>query len=239
MNAMRWLGFFVCNSVTKPVVHFFPYSATASAPYPVLCNISIFANGLKKRSVALEGARLSQPDGVRLDGIFDVLTDGYPGLVGIEVELVSQQRRIDLSASQVIIELIQGRSSTRYFASPAQSAQNQDEPAAYPSMGGDATEATMVAINGSQESQTATVKRLQSADSENVPPVSLEPYTLTEFKFPNPSPSGSLLNGQVASLPQAVDSGVAAVPSSSNGAVNFFALYRDSKTKSPKAVCAL
>src|SRR5690606_18742719 len=102
MNSMRWRGFFICNSVTRPYVHFFPHSANTTAPYPVVATITIFGAGLKTASVSLEGARLSQPDGVRLDAIFEDLATGVQGLPGIEVELHSNQRRVDMSASQVV-----------------------------------------------------------------------------------------------------------------------------------------
>ena len=114
MQNIRWIGIGLSNALTKSIVHFYPAGANVSAPYPCNIKLSIFGAGIQKKSVALDGARLSQPDGVNLEAAFPQLQDGVPSFFGIMVELTSTQSRVDLSPSQCFIEICATGASIKY-----------------------------------------------------------------------------------------------------------------------------
>ena len=106
MYTVRWFGFGVSQALTKSVLHFFPTSANVSAPYPVQCKIEIFSSRFGKKSLVLDGARLHQPDGIKLEAAFPVLEDGAHPIFGICLELSAQAQRVDIRPSQAFVELI-------------------------------------------------------------------------------------------------------------------------------------
>lgn len=114
MQTIRWIGLGVSNALTKTVVHFFPSAGNVTAPYPCQCKLSVFGPTLGRKSVVLDGARLSQPDGVKLEAAFPALNEGLPSMFGISVELSSQQQRIDLTSSSCIVELTSAGPSVMY-----------------------------------------------------------------------------------------------------------------------------
>lgn len=114
MQTVKWISFCLANSLTRTVVHFFPSAGGVTAPYPATCKISLFGQNYDSKSVTLEGAKLSQPDGVRLDQIFEPLKEGVVGFFGLEVAITSSQQRVDLSASDCVIELSARGHSTRF-----------------------------------------------------------------------------------------------------------------------------
>ena len=114
-QSVRWLAFCASNSITRTVVHFFPSTGAVTAPYAANCNLTLFGAGLEKKTVTLEGARASHPDGVRLEHVFAELVDGASGFLGLEVELFASQPKIDISASSCIIELFSRVSSVRFL----------------------------------------------------------------------------------------------------------------------------
>ena len=76
MQSVKWIGFGVSNALSRTVVHFFPSGGGVTAPYPANCMLNLFsltvdesigglAHKLEEKKIVLEGARLSQPDGVR------------------------------------------------------------------------------------------------------------------------------------------------------------------------------
>ncbi len=106
MQNATWLSFCVSNSVTRASVHFFPNSDNVTAPYPANCAITLFGGGVDSRSVVLEGGRLSNPDGLRLDDAFPELKADASGMFGLAVELTSpQQSRLNMAGSGCVIEL--------------------------------------------------------------------------------------------------------------------------------------
>lgn len=113
-HVVRWFGFGASNALMKSTVHFFPSSGDVSAPYPATCRLTVFGQGRSSKTVALEGARLSQPDGVRCEDIFPELGDENSNFFGIELEITSPQPKLDLSASACVIELGTRSQSTRY-----------------------------------------------------------------------------------------------------------------------------
>lgn len=114
VQQVRWFGIAFASAMTKSIVHFYPSTSGVSAPYNVICRVSIFGSNFEKKTVALEGARLSQPDGVRLEEIFPGLGDTASGIFGVEFEISSNQPRVDLTRSWCIVECAHGAHGLRY-----------------------------------------------------------------------------------------------------------------------------
>jgi len=114
-----WIGFGLSSAISRTVVHFFPSAGSVTAPYAANCKLAVFGVGVERRSVNLEGARVSQPDGVRLDDIFSGLRDSSGPVFGIEIEVSTMQQRVDLSSSGCVVELVYGAQSVRFFPHPA------------------------------------------------------------------------------------------------------------------------
>ena len=126
MQTVKWIGFGVSNALSRTVVHFFPSGGGVTAPYPANCTLNLFGLILdegvvtgKRDSnewkIVLEGARLSQPDGVRLDQAFEDLAQGVKGFFGITVELSTGQPKVDLAGSSCIIEHSSRANSVRFY----------------------------------------------------------------------------------------------------------------------------
>ena len=120
MQTVSWLTFISTSAITRTVVHFFPFSSGVSAPYGTDCRFTVFGGGLTTRAVVLDGARLGQPDGVRVDDVFpEVSSVGDGRLVGLQIDLECAQQRVDLSASGCVIEIARSEGGAVRFR-PAQ-----------------------------------------------------------------------------------------------------------------------
>jgi hypothetical protein len=64
----------------------------------------------------LDGGRLGQPDGVRLEDAFPSLRGEASGLFGLEIQLSCSQGRVNLLASQASLELVSPQFSALYSA---------------------------------------------------------------------------------------------------------------------------
>ncbi|RIL06511.1 MAG: hypothetical protein DCC75_10800 [Proteobacteria bacterium] len=115
VSIKKWLGFGVSNTLNNSVVHFFPNSHSISAPYSANCALSIFAGGMERRQVLLEGGRFGNPDGVRLEDAFPSIKADFSGLYAVEVEISTTQSRLDLSSSGCVIEIISQGLISRYL----------------------------------------------------------------------------------------------------------------------------
>lgn len=118
-HPIGWITFGLSSSITRTVVHFFPAGEGITAPYQANCMLSLLAPEKQAESVMLEGARLSQPDGVRLDQVFPEAADSYSGPFGLLIELSTPQPKIDLSASICIIEFASRTASVKFRPCPA------------------------------------------------------------------------------------------------------------------------
>ena len=88
--------FCLSTSSIKTRVHFFPSAGASTSHQPITCVLSLFGKGIEKRSVMLDGGRLNQPDGVRLEDAFPSLRGEASGIFGLELQLSSQQGRANL-----------------------------------------------------------------------------------------------------------------------------------------------
>jgi hypothetical protein len=115
-GSSKWLGFGIFDALTSTTVHFFPSAVGTGVPYPTDCELTVFGANIERQSVLLEGARLGQPDGVRLSDAFPALKELQTTVVGIQVKIEAKQPRIDLSASRCAIEIEQKGGSVRFWA---------------------------------------------------------------------------------------------------------------------------
>lgn len=119
MQKVCWLAFGSSNSLHRTILHFMPASSNTAAPYAVSVSLRLFTHAEEPRELSLEGARMMQPDGVRLEDAFPiVLTEGGPPFYGLEVEFSSPQPRSDLSASMCLVELTGSEGACLFRAAP-------------------------------------------------------------------------------------------------------------------------
>jgi hypothetical protein len=106
------------TSTIRSRVHFFPSAGTTAGHYPVSCELTLFGRGIERRAVKLEGGRLNQPDGIRLEDAFPALDHESSGLCGLEVVFECEQGRINLTNSRLVIEIVSPQFSLAYGAAP-------------------------------------------------------------------------------------------------------------------------
>jgi hypothetical protein len=102
------------SSVMKSRVHFFPAAGVTTGPYSISCTFTLFGKGVEKKSVTVDGGRLGQPDGIRLEDAFPVLRSDASGIFGLTLELSCQQQRVNMLPSQAAIELVSPQSTVLY-----------------------------------------------------------------------------------------------------------------------------
>lgn len=117
MNHVHWIGFVKTGTLCSTIVHFLGAASGISAPYPIQCSLSVFGDGIETKSVALEGMRLYQPDGVKINDVFPFLKDSTK-THGLLIELSCVQQRIDLSPTNCFIEILEQGVRTVYAAQP-------------------------------------------------------------------------------------------------------------------------
>ncbi|MBX7137475.1 MAG: hypothetical protein K1X83_05775 [Oligoflexia bacterium] len=114
-TSVKWLGFGIASALTRTAAHFYPSSGNVTAPYPVSCRLTIFAEGQAPTGLTVDGLRLSQPEGVWVDEAFPVLKSSSAALFGMEVCISCQQQRVDLENSSCVLEFASLVSSVRFW----------------------------------------------------------------------------------------------------------------------------
>lgn len=236
MQSMNWLTFCLTNTLTRSVVHFFPASnAGVSAPYPAECRLTLFGNGIEPKSVVLEGARFSQPDGIRLDEAFPSLREGNSSFFGLEIEISTIQPRIDITGSACIIEFIGSGQSCR-FRPALRSAYIGGRPLLGLKDGFNST--SFVVVNGSNEVYKPQFNLSENGElyplpqviepvaARNVLEIELAPSVLDNLK-PNECSWGLLRARGIWAGPNEVPD------------VTSYVLYRDAATKRPVSIRAI
>jgi hypothetical protein len=176
--AVKTVMFCLSTSSIKTRVHFFPTAGSTTSHQPISCVLSLFGKGIEKRAVMLDGGRLNQPDGVRLEDAFPNLRNEASGIFGLEVQLSSQQGRINLLQSQAAIELVSPQASILYYSSPFV-ADVPEAAAAEPSADimqrlADARRRSFVGV-GMQDSFVTTSLVMVNSTKETVRPSTVKP----------------------------------------------------------------
>lgn len=264
MRNVKWLTFGVSNSVARTVVHFFPSGGGVTAPYPSNCALTVFGPlsgqmgagtpaGIA-RKVVIEGARLSQPDGVRLEQAFSELAEGLNGFFGLSVELSTAQPRIDLSASECVIELRSRGNSVRFWPKMVKDSEEKETEGSSPSPVAMAClkdaylSSSLLVINESEdpfnpecficdyseaEKEAATEEEDKSfrriVETGYVPPLSVMEFPLSD----------SILTAAGAKDDGGETDSAAVYCGAQRAGTSCYALYRDVVTKRPVSVSAL
>lgn len=248
MQTVSWLAYGISNALTRTVVHFYPSAGNVTAPYPAVCRLSLFGEGLERESITVEGVRLSQPDGIRVEDAFSVLKEGNAALYGLSIELAINQTRLDLSESLCVVELSSRIQSARYW--PARLPENGTAEtlpvgSALALKDGFST-TSIVAVNNSSDCSFDTALRYQVSSQHEEPATqsvalaALAPGSAREFDLDEIA--GANLYGEAAV--QELGWGLARTrslqlePPKAPGQV-YYVLYRDAVTRRPVSVSAL
>lgn len=116
MNAVKASFFCLSTPTVRSRIHFFPSAGSTGGHYPVSCQVTVFGKGIERRSVQLDGGRLNQPDGIRLEDAFPSLNLEATGMCGVEMHLVCQQGRVNLLRSRVVVEMVSPQFALAYSA---------------------------------------------------------------------------------------------------------------------------
>jgi hypothetical protein len=253
--AVKTVMFCLSTSSIKTRVHFFPTAGSTTSHQPIVCVLSLFGKGIEKRAVMLDGGRLNQPDGVRLEEAFPNLRNEASGIFGLEIQLSSQQGRVNLLSSQAAIELVSPQSSLMYNSAPF--VPDTDEAASLESQGDisqhlvagrrrsfvgvgmqDAFLTTsLVMVNSTKETVRPAIfhgvgEGAQSLPVGNISPESAMEIPLEESLFKNTTPHECLWGLSRAEK-------ISVGPDSLTRHTDFYIMYRDPVRKRPVSVCAL
>jgi hypothetical protein len=253
--AVKTVMFCLSTSSIKTRVHFFPTAGSTTSHQPITCVLSLFGKGIEKRAVMLDGGRLNQPDGVRLEDAFPNLRNEASGIFGLEVQLSSQQGRINLLQSQAAIELVSPQASILYYSSPFV-ADVPEAAAAEPSadimqrlaaarrrsfvgvgMQDSFVTTSLVMVNSTNETVRPSIfhgvgEEAQSLPVGNITPESAMEIPLEESLFKRTSPHECLWGLSRAEK-------ISVGPDSLTPHTAFYVMYRDPVSKRPVSVCAL
>lgn len=234
---MHWVGFSLGEALSRTVVHFFPTNFGSALPYPAEVKLSIFAADIERRSVVLDGARIGQPDGIRVEDAFPVLSEGAIPHYAVELSIGTNQPRVDLGPSQCLMEFNSQGLSCRYW--PQLKERDSDgQPKVVPLVKDSFMSPSLIAINSTEVSQDCELflQGLKGDASDRLPELKLAGREVREVVL-----ISDLFN---ASPAQETSWGIARtrsleVPETLPTGVLFYLLYRDSKTRRPLSVSAL
>lgn len=243
---MKWIGFGLADALTKTTAHFFPCADGSAVPYPADCKITIFGEGHQGISVALEGSRVGQPDGVRMEDAFPAIRDGGSGVFGIEINISTIQPKISLAPSLAMIEMNSKGSTIRYWP-VMQQVELGAEGASHTSSGGHSTLAllrdayltpALFVVNARSQNWSGDWKlaRAGTNDLEALNFPEIGPRSVFEYGFDSKvfyqaqgiECNWGLARGRILVPPPEFPPGVVA-----------FLLQRDSKTKRLMSVSAI
>ena len=253
--AVKTVMFCLSTSSIKTRVHFFPTAGSTASHQPITCVLSLFGKGIEKRTVMLDGGRLNQPDGVRLEEAFPTLRNEASGIFGLEIQLSSQQGRVNLLSSQAAIELISPQASIMYYSAPFVPDVDEvvaSEPGADISqrlaaarrrsfVGVGVQDAflttSLIMVNSTNETVRPAIfhgvgEEAQSLPVGNISPESAMEIPLEESLFRNTTPHECLWGLSRAEK-------ISVGPDSLTPHTAFYVMYRDPVSKRPISVCAL
>lgn len=254
-STVKTVMFCLSTSSIKTRVHFFPTAGSTTSHQPITCVLSLFGKGIEKRAVMLDGGRLNQPDGVRLEEAFPTLRNEASGIFGLEIQLSSQQGRVNLLQSQAAIELVSPQSSLLYYSAPF-AADVAEPPSVEPA--GDIEQllassrrrsfvgvgvqdafltTSLVMVNATGETVRPSIfhgvgEEAQSLPVGNISPESAMEIPLEESLFKKTSPHECLWGLSRAEK-------ISVGPDSLTPHTAFYVMYRDPVSKRPVSVCAL
>jgi hypothetical protein len=200
--------------------------------------------------VRLEGGRVNQPDGIRLEDAFPMLlNDGGVGLCGLEVSFDCSNVRVNLSSSRVVVELVSPALSLSYLVAPfINSNQPQVLNARYQGSGigillqDSNMTPSLIVVNPTADLYRPECRCVNRSGETalqlgSVAPLSVVEFSLEEALFKNAIPQ-ELVSGSVK-IEKIWCPNVLTATDSSDLAVSTYILYRDPVTKRPVSVSSL
>ena len=228
-SEMTWVTFGEHTANVKTAVHFFPYGGSISATYPVDLTLTIFGEALETVEVTMEGARLSQPEGIVIDQVFPALLTDYSGLYGLKIKITcDKQLSLDLSGSSCMTELFYPEGVVRFAAKEFD---NNMEAVSGVCRSDQDCSSSLIALNCSAESQSNNFPAgmMHSKQHQLLEPNAVREYTISE----NYLESGTQQN---CGLGLVNFQSFGFKPSSE---MVYFAIDREAKTSYPVEVCTL
>ncbi|MEZ4753588.1 MAG: hypothetical protein R3A13_04660 [Bdellovibrionota bacterium] len=248
MAKASWLAFCVSSPVTKTFVHFFPSSGGLTAPYNAECTLTLFGSDLGKKTVKIDGLKITQPDGIRIDDAFPHFEKSEVNVAGLRIDLNTKQPRVDLNNSWCVVELVSQAGSTKFRAKNLSQLGSQGSSAGA-LLSDEQFSSSLIAVNADKETFTPTLlaidheKSLNQQKSEeteshrkNINISQLAPLSVEEI-----SVNGDFFTESTHkdfSWGRGSLGGVYLDPSTQQEAA-VFAIYRDTKNKRPISVIAL
>lgn len=236
MQEYHWSAFCFTSAVSRPLLHFFPTSRGVGAPYPVTARLGLFGNGESIRELSLEGLRLSQPDGMWVHDVFPEILEREGVLFGLRIALSCSQPRVDLSGSQVSVEISGKAFHLRYLAhheEDDQRVEDGDEPEEIEHKEAfllrDGSNAGSLVLVNSSEGPLDLQLPLQTGGKDGEPrTVTVQPNSVLEYSPETAEWDGRVSAKQMVSKPFAW-------PRKLSG----FLMYKDQTSQVPYSVRAL
>lgn len=240
-------GFFFGAAPTRSRIHFFPTAGTAGGHYPVGCTLRVFGRDIEDKSVQLDGGRVSQPDGLRIEDAFPHVLAEAAGAIGLEVSLRASQGRLNLLSSQVYIESVSAQMNLVFPSAPFRPLENTagdvsaDEARSTKRSGlvsvADGQIASLVIINSGTEPVQPKLSSLGKQGEEIISLGTVSGNTVFEF------PMQELLSRQVE-CHRTLSGHLTVAPvscymSENIDHVEVYVLYRDGDSKMPCSVNVL
>jgi len=253
-NTVRAIAFCLSTNSIRTRIHFFPSAGITTGPYSIQCNLSLFVKGSERKTVMLDGGRLGQPDGVRLEDAFPHIRTEQSGIFGLEIRLSCHQARVNLLSSQCAIELVGPQYNVMYGVSPfTPVAVEQETPGfeggsdiviparkrPWSSLGlQDAVvSSSLVLVNGTNEAIKPDVYRLEGERTVTLQVGTVSPESALEVPLEESLFRESTPNECAWGLVRA--EGVYVGSNSIAPGVGYYVMYRDIVSKKPLSVCAL
>lgn len=247
VNGVKTCLFCLSTPTVKSRIHFFPSAGSIGGHYPVQCQVTIFGKGIERRSVQLDGGRLNQPDGIRLEDAFPALNLETTGVCGVEMSLMCPQGRVNLLTSRVVIEMVSPQFSLAYSAArfrPLEEAEvgsldvapRVDEAIGI-SLSDASTSSSLVVVNAGEESFRPDF--LHATPSEDVPfPIgTVGAGSVVEFPLDDTLCKSGVVRQSLWGDARLEKLWSDALPQLDS--VVCYMLYRDPVSRRPLSVCAL
>lgn len=247
MQSVIWNSFGLHSEKTRTLVHFFPSAGGLTAPYPAQCRLTAFGPPLGVKSVTLDGGRVSQPDGICIEDVFASLENEKSLILGLTIELVTMQPRLDIEPSSCVVEFVTDGYSTRFHpvSGSGPSAADEDNnpeggkraPLVGVALKDKFTSTSLVAVNAGEEEVQLPLRLLKNDKTEpSTETVVVAPSSAREFHFADMHYKDAFAMdqsfGTQASLPIIMD------PVSFQNVALYF-MFRDASTGCPVSVCRL
>lgn len=249
-NSVKTLAFCLSTPTIRTRIHFFPSAGSVGGAAGVNCTLKLFGKGIETRAVLLDGGRIGQPDGVRLEDAFPSARSEASGIVGLEIVLECPQGRVNMASSHATLEFISPQSSMAYGSAPfraalegAQESVSERLVAARRrgrvgvGLQDSGLTTSLVVINASSETLRPDLFHTVGGESVPLPVGTVSPDSVVEIPLDESLFKGcqahECLWGEVRAAKIALGEGAG------QGDVAYYLVYREPTSKRPVSVCAL